>query len=173
MLPDVDHFPRIEIDLAAQKLQLLDAPDAAPRVYPVSSALRGPGERQDSGCTPIGKHYIRACIGAGLPIGTVFVARRPTGEIYSTDLARLHPQRDWILTRVLWLCGRETGRNRGVGVDSFRRFIYIHGTPDTEPMGKPMSHGCIRMRNADVLDLFGRVTAGVPVNIVASHFDAA
>lgn len=173
MLPDVDHFPRIEIDLAAQTLQLFDAPERAPRSYPVSSALNGPGERQDSGCTPVGKHYIRACIGAGVPAGTVFVARRPTGEIYSAELALQHPHRDWILTRVLWLCGLESGRNRGMGVDSFRRFIYIHGTPETEPMGEPMSHGCIRMRNADVLDLFGRVTAGVPVNIVASHFDIA
>ncbi|WP_152207483.1 L,D-transpeptidase [Marinobacter changyiensis] len=173
MLPDVDHFPRIEIDLSSQILQLYDAPDSGPRVYPVSSALQGPGERQDSGCTPRGRHYIRACIGADLPPGTVFVARRPTGEIYSADLARKHPHRDWILTRILWLCGRESGRNRGVGVDSFRRFIYIHGTPDTEPMGEPMSHGCIRMRNADVLDLFERVTAGVPVNIVTSQFDAA
>ncbi|MEX0605900.1 MAG: L,D-transpeptidase [Marinobacter sp.] len=173
MLTDAAYFPCIEVDLEAQTLQLFQASEATPLVYPVSSAQKGPGERQDSGCTPLGKHYIRACIGSGLPMGTVFVARRPTGEVYSADLARRHPQRDWILTRVLWLCGRETGRNRGDGVDSFRRFIYIHGTPDTEPMGEPRSHGCIRMRNTDVLDLFDRVTTGVPVNIVASRFDAA
>lgn len=156
---------RIEIDLSAQRLRLIPAAGGTPLEYPISSALNGPGEEQDSGCTPRGRHFIRARIGAGLPLGTVFVARRPTGETYSPELARQYPARDWILTRILWLCGRETGRNRGPGVDSFRRFIYIHGTPDTEPMGVPRSHGCIRMRNRDVADLFDRVAAGTDVTI--------
>lgn len=155
----------IEIDLQGQQLALMQAGDEARVSYPVSTALNGPGERDGSGCTPRGEHYVRAMIGAGLPANTVFRARRPTGESYSPALAAAHPDRDWILSRILWLCGRETGRNRGRGVDSFRRFIYIHGTPDTEPMGKPCSHGCIRMRNRDVIDLFERVRPGTTVTI--------
>ncbi|SES74918.1 L,D-transpeptidase catalytic domain [Marinobacter segnicrescens] len=133
--------------------------------WPVSTALNGPGEAQDSGCTPRGRHYVRAMVGWGKPEGTVFVARRPTGETWSPELSRHYPQRDWILSRIIWLCGLENGFNRGPGVDSFRRFIYIHGTPDTEPMGKPRSHGCIRMRNRDVIELFDRLVAGTPVII--------
>nr|MCS5561754.1 L,D-transpeptidase [Marinobacter nauticus] len=125
----------------------------------------GPGQADGSGCTPVGKHYIRARIGAGQPLNTVYRGRRPTGEIYSQSLAAANPGRDWILTRILWLCGCEWGRNRGPGVDTFRRFIYIHGTPDSEPMGVARSHGCIRMRNTDIVELFDRVPAGTPVSI--------
>ncbi|UDL06728.1 L,D-transpeptidase [Marinobacter sp. CA1] len=155
---------RIIIDLQQQQLRLLDAP-GGDRRFPVSTALNGAGERDGSGCTPRGEHYIRARIGQGMPENSVFVARRPTGEIYSADLADRHPRRDWILTRILWLCGREWGRNRGPGVDTFRRFIYIHGTPDREPMGVPLSHGCVRMRNADLMELFDLVAAGTAVTI--------
>lgn len=133
--------------------------------YPVSTASAGAGEQNGSGCTPRGRHYVRACIGGGLPLGTVFVGRRPTGEVYTPALAAEYPQRDWILTRILWLCGLETGRNRGGSVDTQRRYIYIHGTPDTEPMGVPRSHGCIRMRNADLLALFDQVQPGTPILI--------
>lgn len=155
----------IDIDLAHQRLTLL-APDGRPlATYPVSTGLNGAGEADGSGCTPRGQHYVRACIGAGLPEGTVFRGRRPTGEIYSPELARQQPGRDWILSRILWLCGREWQKNRGPGVDTFRRFIYIHGTPDSEPMGVARSHGCIRMRNADVMDLFEQVLPGTAVSI--------
>ncbi len=133
--------------------------------YPVSTALQGAGETSGSGCTPRGAHYIRAKIGSGEPLGSVFVGRRPTGEVYTPALAAAYPQRDWILTRILWLCGTEPGVNRLGEVDSMRRFIYIHGTPDSEPMGQPLSHGCIRMRNQDVLQLFDGVVAGTPVLI--------
>lgn len=105
-------------------------------------------------------------IGAGAPLNTVFVARRPTGEIYSPELANRFPDRDWILTRILWLSGLEPGHNRLGEVDTFRRFIYIHGSPEGLPMGAPASHGCIRMRNVDVVELFDRVPAGTPVDIV-------
>lgn len=155
----------IDIDLTLQSLRLKSGDGQVLAVYPVSTALNGPGEMDGSGCTPRGEHYIRACIGAGLPIGTVFQARRPTGEIYSSELARQYPGRDWILSRILWLCGREWARNRGPGVDTFRRFIYIHGTPDSEPMGVPLSHGCVRMRNADLVDLFDRIGPGTAVSI--------
>jgi len=155
----------LTIDIASQVLTVCTADGSALDRYPISTALNGPGEQDSSGCTPRGEHYIRACIGEGQPLNTVFRGRRPTGEIYSPQLAAEHPDRDWILTRILWLCGREWGRNRGPGVDSFRRFIYIHGTPDTEPMGEALSHGCVRMRNTDIAELFARVRVGTRVVI--------
>ena len=133
--------------------------------YPVSTAANGAGEASGSERTPRGWHYVRAKIGGGCAAGTVFVGRRPTGELYSQQLALQSPGRDWILSRILWLCGSEPGKNRLGEVDTMRRFIYIHGCPDSEPMGEPRSHGCIRMRNQDVIDLFDRVPAGFPVFI--------
>ena len=135
--------------------------------YPVSTGLNGVGELQGSGCTPCGLHRVRLRIGAGCPVGTVFRGRRPTGEVYGPELAAAYPERDWILTRILWLTGCETGRNRGGCVDTLRRFIYIHGCPDSAPMGAPRSHGCIRMRNADLVELFDATPAGTPVEIRA------
>lgn len=154
----------IHIDLARQVLTVQQA-SGHEISFPVSTASKGAGEQADSFKTPRGRHYIRACIGDGMPSGAVFVGRRPTGEIYSDALARAHPGRDWILSRILWLCGREIGRNRLGNVDSMRRYIYIHGTPDTEPMGVPASHGCIRMRNQDVMTLFAMVSPGTQVDI--------
>jgi lipoprotein-anchoring transpeptidase ErfK/SrfK len=155
---------RVDVDLAAQRLTLF-SPGQAPLSWPVSTALRGAGERRGSEQTPRGLHVIRAMIGAGLPPGAVLVGRRPTGELWSAELARRHPQRDWILTRVIWLSGLERGRNRLGDVDTMRRYIYIHGAPDEAPMGEPGSHGCIRMRNADVIELYERVAPGTPVLI--------
>jgi L,D-transpeptidase YbiS len=154
----------LHIKLSEQRLRLWQGGRMV-REYPVSTALRGAGEKLGSEQTPRGWHRIRARIGAGCAPGTVFVGRRPTGERYSAELARRHPQRDWILTRILWLCGNEPGRNRFGAVDSMRRYIYIHGCPDSEPMGQPRSHGCVRMRNADVMELFELVEAGFPVLI--------
>jgi lipoprotein-anchoring transpeptidase ErfK/SrfK len=130
---------------------------------PVSTALNGAGEQEGSGCTPRGWHTIRARIGENEPINAVFVGRRPTGEIYEPSLAERYPQRDWILSRILWLSGLEVGTNRLGNVDTMRRYIYIHGCPDSEPMGEPRSHGCIRMHNPDLLALFGQVTTGLKV----------
>lgn len=155
----------VAISIAHQSLSLIAQGGHELAHYRVSTALDGPGEQNASGCTPLGEHTIRAMIGTGLPLNTVFRARRPTGELYTPELASTHPDRDWILSRILWLCGTERGRNRGPGVDTFRRFIYIHGTPDTEPMGVARSHGCIRMRNVDVADLFDRVVPGTRVII--------
>lgn len=132
---------------------------------PVSTALNGPGEQQGSGCTPRGWHQVRAKIGAGLPEGAVLVGRRWTGELCTPALQAAHPQRDWILTRILWLSGCEIGRNRLGEVDTFRRYIYLHGTPDSEPMGVPRSHGCIRLRNRDLLTLFEQVPLHCRVHI--------
>jgi len=156
---------RLLVDIAVQRLQLLDARGEPLASYVVSTAANGAGEREGSGCTPRGRHRIRARIGAGEPLGTVFVGRRATGEIWTPQLAAAHPQRDWILTRILWLCGCEPGFNRFGDCDSQRRYIYIHGTPDSEPMGEPRSHGCIRMRNRDIVELFDRVGAGTPVDV--------
>ncbi len=155
----------IEIDIAKQRLRLYEAGRVLDD-YPVSTALAGAGEQQGSGCTPRGRHRVRVKIGAGCPAGSVFVGRRHSGEVYSPALAAAAPERDWILSRILWLTGLEPGRNRGGERDTLRRFIYIHGTPDSEPMGVPRSHGCIRMRNADVIDLFDRVPVGCPVDIL-------
>jgi lipoprotein-anchoring transpeptidase ErfK/SrfK len=155
----------IRIDLGTQALDLLDGDRLVAR-YAVSTGCNGPGEQRDSGCTPRGRHRIRLRIGDGCPANTVFVGRRPTGEIYSGTLADREPDRDWILTRILWLSGCEPGRNRGGQVDTLRRYIYIHGCPDAAPLGEPLSRGCIRMRNAELIDLFDRVGVGTIVDIV-------
>lgn len=136
-------------------------------LYPVSTARLGSGEQFGSGCTPRGHHRIRLKIGAGCPQNTVFVSRRPNGEIYGEELAGGHPERDWILTRILWLTGAQSGFNRGGQVDTLRRYIYIHGTPEESLIGMPVSHGCIRMRNRDLLKLFDWTENGMPVEIVA------
>lgn len=154
----------VHISIAGQWLRLISDGKVVAE-YPVSTALNGPGERNGSGQTPRGWHVIRARIGAGSPENSVFVGRRPTGEIYSEELSQQQPARDWILSRILWLSGLEPGRNRLGDVDTMRRYIYIHGCPDSCPMGVPESHGCIRMRNRDVIELFDRVTAGLPVLI--------
>lgn len=154
---------RIDIDLGRQELCLDGV--GAQRRYAISSAANGPGEQMHSQCTPRGRHRIRARIGAGLPLGSVLVGRRPTGEIYSPALGQAFPGRDWILTRILWLAGLEPGRNRYGAVDTQRRFIYIHGTPDAAGLGRPGSHGCIRMANEAVAELFEQVRAGCPVEL--------
>ena len=155
----------LRVSLTDQRLDVLEDGVSCAQ-FPVSTSRYGPDERDGSNGTPRGRHYVRAKIGAGLPAGAVLRGRRPTGEVWSAALAAQYPDRDWILTRILWLCGREPGRNRLNGVDSMRRYIYIHGTPDTEPMGVPFSHGCIRMRNDDVIRLFELVDAGAQIDIV-------
>lgn len=132
---------------------------------PVSTALNGAGEQSGSNCTPRGRHQVRAKIGDGLPEGAVLRGRRWTGEVWSEVLDAQFPGRDWILTRILWLSGCEPGRNRLGKVDTFRRYIYLHGTPDNQPMGVPLSHGCVRLRNADLLNLFPRVPSHCAVMI--------
>ena len=151
----------IEIDLGRQELRYRD------RIYPVSTSKFGPGEKNGSFRTPLGNHIVRAKIGAGLPLGAVFVRRRPTGEVWTPELDSRYPGRDWILTRILWLSGCETGKNRLGDVDTMRRYIYIHGTPDSAELGKPGSIGCVRMRNRDVAELFDLVPAYTPVEIKA------
>ena len=158
-------MPQIRINIATQTLELLDEQGELIKRYPVSTAKNGAGELEGSYCTPRGKHIIRAKIGAGQPLNSVFVRRRPTGEIYTPELSAQYPERDWILTRILWLSGCQPGFNRLGEVDTMRRYIYIHGTAEEESIGTPISHGCVRMRNSDVMDLFDRVEAGTEVEI--------
>jgi hypothetical protein len=152
----------IEIDISRQCLVLWQG-EAPFREWPISTALAGTGQREGSGCTPLGWHYVRAAIGEGQPPGAVFRGRRPTGEVFNAALAEACPERDWILTRILWLCGLEPGFNRGGDVDSQRRYIYLHGTPPDQPMGEPRSHGCIRMRDDALLEVYALAPPGTPV----------
>ncbi len=152
----------LEVSLAEQQCQLWQDNNVV-FTAPVSTALNGAGEQEGSGCTPRGWHIIRASIGHGQPENAVFVGRRATGEIYADDLSEKFPDRDWILTRILWLSGLEVGKNRLGNVDTMRRYIYIHGCPDALPMGQALSHGCIRMHNRDLLTLFEQVKPGLKV----------
>ncbi|HEY0842760.1 L,D-transpeptidase [Methylotenera sp.] len=156
---------QINISISQQRLTLLDALGTVKASYVISSAANGVGCEKNSGCTPIGAHVIRAKIGSHQPVNTVFVGRRPTGEICTPALMAESPDRDWILTRILWLSGREVGKNRLGNVDTMQRYIYIHGTPDSVAVGKPESHGCIRMRNVDIIELFDLVEVGTSVLI--------
>lgn len=156
---------KIHVSVADQTLRLVDEVGTLLCAYPISTALAGVGEVFGSFQTPRGQHIIRAKIGAGLPENTVFVRRRPTGEIWTPELGQQYPGRDWILTRILWLSGCLPGFNRLGCVDTMRRYIYIHGSPDLAEMGVPGSHGCVRMRNADIVDLFDRVPCYTAVDI--------
>ena len=157
---------RIEISIPRQSLELLEDGRVLKR-YSVSTAKKGAGELNGSFCTPRGRHIVRARIGAGQPLGAVFARRRPTGEVWTPELHARYPGRDWILTRILWLSGREPKRNRLGRVDTMRRYIYIHGAPDSAEMGQPGSIGCIRMRNADIAELFELVAPYTQVDISA------
>ncbi len=154
----------IDIDISEQRLRLKEG-ERTLLDAPVSTGLKGAGEIMDSECTPRGWHVVCEKIGDGAPMNTVFVGRRPTGELYSPDLRQEHPDRDWILTRILWLSGSESGRNYQGNVDSRERYIYIHGCPADVGIGAPGSRGCIRMRNEQIMELFNQVQVGTRVYI--------
>ena len=156
---------RIEIKIDSQHLDVIDDNQIKIKSYQISTAKNGVGQDRGSFCTPLGKHVIRAKIGEGQPVNTVFIRRRPTGEIYSPNLGEKYPDRDWILTRILWLSGCEPGFNRLGTVDTMRRYIYIHGSPDSIDIGSPGSIGCIRMLNTDLLELFDLTDVGTEVKI--------
>lgn len=169
MNPAVAHI-HLLVDTTCQTLCVYDG-DVVMRVFDISTAKNGTGQLADSGCTPIGRHIIDQKIGGNYPLNAVFVGRVFTGEIYDDTLGKSNPSRDWILSRILWLKGCEQGINLGKTADgsvcdSFARYIYIHGTPDSEPMGIPMSHGCVRMKNKDIAWLYDVVDVGTPVLIV-------
>jgi L,D-transpeptidase catalytic domain len=156
----------INVTVSSQSLQLMAGSGDILLETKISTATNGAGENYGSECTPRGRHIIRAKIGAGLAMNSILAGRRPTGEIFSEELRQQYPERDWILTRILWLSGTEKGKNRLGKVDTMRRYIYIHGAPDADPMGVPGSHGCIKMRNHDLIKLFELVPTGCPVDIV-------
>jgi lipoprotein-anchoring transpeptidase ErfK/SrfK len=158
---------RINVYLLEQRLTLSEGQKIVLETS-VSLAKNGFGEQIGSECTPRGWHQIRAKIGAGCPVNTIFKRRRPTGEIYTPELGRTYPDRDWILTRILWLSGLEPGKNRFGNVDTMRRYIYIHGAPDEVPMGTPGSRGCIRMHNEPLLELFERAKLGTQILLAES-----
>ncbi len=154
----------VVIELATQTLSVqLDG--ISIKEYKISSAKNGAGEVRHSQQTPRGWHIIRAKIGGGCRANTVFVSRRVTGEMYIPPLRQTFPNRDWILTRILWLSGLERGKNRLGEVDTMRRYIYIHGTPDDVVLGVPGSHGCIRMQNDHIIDLYEMIPVGTRVFI--------
>lgn len=161
-MKNVNQHRLINISLSGQRLQLCEGEQVLMDVA-ISTARNGPGEQVNSECTPRGWHQVRAMIGADAAANTVFVGRRPSGEIFSPELKRKSPERDWILTRILWLSGLTPGENRLGSVDTMRRYIYIHGCPDEDVMGVPSSHGCIKMRNAEVIDLFNTIEPGARV----------
>jgi hypothetical protein len=156
--------PRAVISISQQRLSIWQG-EVCVYDCAISSAANGLGCVRDTGCTPTGRHYVRAVIGAGSDEATVFKGRRPTGELWSSDLATAYPDRDWILGRILWLCGCESGVNRGGDVDTFRRYIYIHGSPDAGIAGQPASHGCIRVTMRDMLRVFDYLPYGAVVDI--------
>ncbi|WP_047539126.1 L,D-transpeptidase [Methylotenera versatilis] len=156
---------RIEISIQKQSLTLFDNFGGVKAKYSISTAANGVGNEKNSGCTPLGNHIVRAKIGVNAAPNTVFVGRRPTGEICTPELMAEFPSRDWILTRILWLSGLDIGFNRLGNVDTMQRYIYIHGSPDSTEMGKIGSHGCVRMHNSDIVELFDLVSAGTTVLI--------
>ena len=158
---------QININIAAQRL-VLRVGDTVLMDVAISTGANGAGELSGSECTPRGWHQIRAKIGGGCAANTVFRGHRPTGELSSPALNVAEPGRDWILTRILWLSGLESGKNRGGNVDTMRRFVYLHGTPDEVELGQPGSRGCVRMRNRDIIELFDRIPVGIRVLISES-----
>jgi len=164
MVKNLNNSLEIKINIASQQLQLFDLNKLVfERI--ISSAKNGVGELNGSECTPRGQHIIRAKIGLGSPENTVFVGRRATSDLYTAELRQNNPERDWILTRIMWLSGLEVGKNRLGQLDTMRRYIYIHGCPDDDKMGIPSSHGCIKMHNNDVIELFNLVSIGTVVTI--------
>jgi L,D-transpeptidase YbiS len=159
---------RLEVDIPQQKLFVFKNKNKKPiKEYLISTAKKGVGQVYGSEQTPQGLHVIRAKIGANYPANTVFIKRRATGELFVPEMREQFPERDWILTRIFWLCGLEVGKNRFGNVDSMKRRIYIHGSPDDVVMGVPGSRGCVRMRNADIIELFETIPAGTKVLIKA------
>ncbi len=151
----LDNRHVMHISVADQKMLVTDKGQPV-AVYPVSTSKFGLSSAPGSYGTPVGRHRVVKMIGDGLPSGAVFKSRRFTGEVLPVDA----PGRDPIVTRILWLDGRES-RNR----NSYERFIYIHGTPEERNIGIPSSYGCIRMRSRDVIALYDRVGVGAKVDI--------
>lgn len=154
----------IIVSVDKQELSLFDD-DVLITCYPIATAKNGTGQIEGSECTPLGLHSISEKIGDKAEVNSVFVGRKFTEEIYTEEMAKLQPGRDWILTRILWLQGEEEGFNKGGECDTKSRYIYIHGCPDSHQMQIPSSHGCIKMRNTDMIELYNSVSVGNKVVI--------
>ncbi|MDD3610539.1 MAG: L,D-transpeptidase [Halothiobacillaceae bacterium] len=158
-------MPFVIVSIGEQRLFLFEGSQLVAR-YPVSTATKGAGNRAGSDQTPLGLHRVAEKFGEEAPEGMIFKARRPTGEVAHILKAAVDVPEDHVTTRILWLDGLEPGVNKGPGIDSKSRFIYIHGTPEEGLIGQPASHGCVRMRNADVIALFDRLPVGARVSII-------
>lgn len=154
----------IDIDIGKQQLTLFEGNDVV-ALYAISTAKNGVGQKNGSECTPLGRHVINSKIGEKAKENSVFIAREETGEVFSEELRRNNPERDWILTRILWLAGLDKGKNKGGEVDTMSRYIYIHGCPDADDFSSPLSHGCVKMRNKDIIELFANIENGTHVFI--------
>ena len=155
----------IEISITNQELILRDDSGVI-KTYKISTSKFGEGSTENSFKTPLGKHEIKKMIGKDVIIGGRFIGRVYTGEvfpIYSDQ--EIYVKEDVVQSRILWLSGLEDNINKGIGVDSFARYIYIHGTPEEWLLGSKASKGCIRMSNKDVIELFEKVHEGMIVNI--------
>lgn len=152
----------IKIALDQQRLSLFQNTRLV-KDYLISTAANGAGNQMDSFKTPLGWHQICEKVGDGMALNTVFVGRKPTGEVFNRQLFSLSPDRDWILTRILRLEGLEPGINKGGNVDTYQRYIYIHGTHEETSLGQIGSRGCVRMANNDVIELFNTVPLGTKV----------
>ncbi|MCK5823879.1 MAG: L,D-transpeptidase [Ichthyobacteriaceae bacterium] len=156
---------KIIVNVDKQELYLLKGTDTL-NVYKVSTATNGIGNKSGSNKTPLGKHSVISRVGEGKPIGATFVGRQFTGKISEIITDSIDVADDLVLSRIMRLQGLEEGVNKGSGIDSYKRYIYIHGTNEEGLIGKPASHGCIRMFNNDVIDLFNKTEIGTQVNIV-------
>jgi hypothetical protein len=154
--PEFDQHNLIVVDISSQSLQWFLDGELEKR-YHISTSRYGIGSRAGSNKTPLGLHYVKRKIGADATSGTIFKGRVSTGRVARIEHRPLATGDDFVTSRILWLSGLEEGRNRGNGVDSFSRYIYIHGTHEEGLIGKPASHGCIRMFNRDVIDLYKRI----------------
>lgn len=159
---------RVCVDVGLQRLTVLRRGRKV-ATYPVSTATLGTGSESGSNRTPLGLHRVCKKIGDGEPHGMIFVGRVPVGKIATIKVDAVDAAEDLILTRILWLDGLEEGKNRGGSVDSRSRYIYIHGTNEEGLIGRPASHGCVRMRNADVVELCDLIVEGVVVEIVEGN----
>lgn len=155
---------KIDIDISQQRLYLKQNDDLI-KSYPISSSKYGEGSTENSNMTPLGLHVIKEKIGTDVPINTLFISRINTKRTVSIENSRNKTKDDHITSRILWLDGLEEGKNKGKGVDSYSRYIYIHGTHEEGLIGEKASHGCIRMLNNDVIDLYNYVNIGTKVYI--------
>lgn len=158
------HHQVVIVDVSEQQLSLYRE---GRRVgdWPVSTSQYGVGNQQNSLRTPLGVHRVARMIGADAPVGTLFEARRNTGRTVTILKDDRPADGDYVTTRILWLEGLEPGVNKGAGIDSFQRYIYIHGTAEEGRIGRPASHGCVRMGNQAVIELFDRIQEGTLVEI--------